>query len=256
MPSFAEKCVLAVLGYTALTNYQAHVADTYQIRQEQRFTRGDRTEGLILRWQEQRPNAELAAQFYRLDETRSGNRRGRRRANPQQIQFFEDQLFATVNFWRVAGADIALGRANAGELSSYMASDARTWLALLRQQSGRWDEARNLQILQAVRGLELIANENVGVRPADWEALEIGGFEITRQDSDIIDVAVEVFNPNDADSPVAPLFIVPLLIGSALLLWPSQPKIPARGRTTFILQLSARYKNADFEIRFAAAHEI
>ncbi|HWA01405.1 MAG TPA: hypothetical protein VG841_13930 [Caulobacterales bacterium] len=154
MSTFAERCVLAVLGYAALTNYQALVADANEVRQELRQERGGRTERLVSQWQEIRPNAEVAAQFYKIDMTVA--RRGRRRANHEQQQFFEEQLFASVNFWRIAGEDIAAGRVDAGTLSAYLGADARAWLALLQQQEGRWDEARAAQIALAIKGLELL----------------------------------------------------------------------------------------------------
>lgn len=258
MATFAEKCVLAVLGYTALTNYQALVADSYVARQELRQHRGDRTEALILRWQEILPNAEIAAQFFRVEDDRGQQRRSnRRRAHAQQIQFFEEQFFATVNFWRVAGADIAVRRVNAGELSAYLAGDAATWLTLLRQQRGRWDEAREMQIAQAIRGLEIIVNENREITNAsDWQSLEIGEPDFERR-GDEIDVSFALTNPNDVDSPVSPLMLVVLLVGGATMLrWPNVTQIPARETITVTITISRSIGGGPIDVRFAQADEL
>jgi hypothetical protein len=255
--TFADKCVLAVLGYTALTNYQALVADSYVARQELRQNRGDRTEGLILRWQEILPNAEISAQFYRVDEDRGNRRRSRRRVDAQQMQFFEEQFFATVNFWRVAGADIAMRRVNAGELSAYLAGDAARWLVLLRQQRGRWDEAREMQIAQAIRSLEILVNENAEiVRASDWQALEIGEPEFATR-GDNTDISVPIFNPNDVDSPVSPLMIFVLLLGGgAILRWPNVTRIEAQQTITVTITISRVSSGGPIEVRFAQAHEL
>lgn len=255
MVTFAEKCVLAALGYTALTNYQGLVADSFQILQEQRSVRGDRTEGLILRWQALLPNAEVAAQFYRTEGVSTARRSTRGKPDARQTQFFEEQLFNTVNFWRVAGADIAVRRVNAGELSTYLAGDARTWLTILRGQAGRWDDARNTQINGAIRSLEVILNIDVGVRSGSWEELEICDPEITCGQCGT-EIIVELVNPNNTLSPCAPIVIVALMTGVVVLMhWPTLPTIPARGRISVPITLPRHLKESEFEVRFAHPHE-
>lgn len=256
MATFAEKCVLAVLGYTALTNYQGLVADSFQIQHEQRSLRGSRTEGLILRWQALLPNAEVAAQFYRTEDASPHRRGARRKPDARQTQFFEEQLFNTVNFWRVAGADIALSRVNAGELSTYLARDARTWLTILRGQAGRWDDLRNAQINGAIRSLEIILNIDVSVRSSEWEELEICNHTIADCRDCGTEATIELVNPNNTRSPSAPIVIVALLTGAVVLIhWPTLPTIPARGRISVPITVPHHSDETEFEVRFAHPHE-
>jgi hypothetical protein len=257
MATFAEKCVLAVLGYSALTNYQALVADSYVARQELRQHRGDRTEALILRWQEILPNAEIAAQFFRVHgDPSQQRRRTRRRADAQQMQFFEEQFFATVNFWRVAGADIAVRRVNAGDLSAYLAGDAATWLDLLRQQRGHWDVVREMQIAQAIRSLEIINEYREISNASGWQALDISEPDFDRRGDDI-DVSVALTNPNDVDSPVSPLVLIVFLIGGATTLrWPNVSQIPARETITVTITVARSNGGGPIEVRFAHADEL
>ena len=84
------------------------------------------------------------------------------------MQFFEEQ-FATVNFWRVAGADIAVRRQRWRVVR--IPRWRRSMAGAVAKQRGRWDGVREMQIAQAIRDLEIIEQEPRDRRASDWQAL-------------------------------------------------------------------------------------
>lgn len=261
MDAFTKKCIVTVLGSAALAQFTAGVNEQYQIRAELRHQRGDRTEALILEWSEKRPNAELAAQFFFIDESRPPSRRRRARANAQQIQFFEAHFFSTVDFFRRAGDDIAQRRVNAGELSNYLGADARRWLPQLRAQCGKWEGVREMQIAQAIAALEAITGERDGyVPPSDWQALEIvGESEFVGHRPGEVTTAVRVHNPNFVSSPVAAFCALAYVSGGASQSWVRWPNnvdcIPPM--QTVIVTINTPFSDTvrPADVRFALARE-
>lgn len=159
MDLFSRKCIVAVLGSAAYIQYSEAVAEQYEIRHEQRLARGGLLEQYGREWRALRPDAELAAQFFFTDPglAAAKPKRGRRvTPNRQQLQFFEDKFFSTVDFFRRVGEDIAADRVSASATYSYLGTDARRWLPQLVLQRDKWDDARNYQLDQAITALNAI----------------------------------------------------------------------------------------------------
>jgi len=110
-------------------------------------------------------------------------------------------------------------------------------------------------VRQAVEALRVITDEDRVVRNGCyWNPLEIEGVEIDDFGDHVI-VEVRVFNPNDADSPVAALIMKWLLTGLSLIEWPKRKSVPAR-KTTKIKFKLRREANGALEVKFALSREI